>query len=50
MERWQNRQNCLERKASKITERLNEIYSKERSKLDSALDSAQLESLVTESW
>jgi len=38
------------RKTSKVTERLNEIYSAEPSKLDLALDSAQLESVVKESW
>jgi metal-responsive CopG/Arc/MetJ family transcriptional regulator len=38
------------RKTSKVTQRLNEIYSAEPSKLDSALISAQIESLVRESW
>ena len=38
------------RKASNITERLNKIYSKESSKLDPALHSAQMRSLEREDW
>jgi len=38
------------RKTSKVTERLNEVYSTEPSKLDRALESAQIKSLVRESW
>lgn len=35
---------------SKITERLNEIYSEEAAKLDQALASAQAKSLEDDSW
>jgi predicted transcriptional regulator len=38
------------RQARKITERLNEIYSEESAKLDSALHRAQIKSLAKESW
>ncbi len=38
------------RRASKITERLNKIYSKEHSGLDPALHSAQIRSLEREDW
>jgi metal-responsive CopG/Arc/MetJ family transcriptional regulator len=38
------------RQASKITERLNRIYPKERSELDPALQSAQLRSLEKDDW
>ena len=38
------------RQASKVTERLNEIYSEEPAKLDPALASAQTKSLARESW
>jgi metal-responsive CopG/Arc/MetJ family transcriptional regulator len=41
----------LERRESrKITARLNDIYSKEPAKVDSALISAQLQSIDRESW
>jgi hypothetical protein len=38
------------RKTSKITERLNKVYSKEQSALDPAWHSAQLRSLAREDW
>jgi metal-responsive CopG/Arc/MetJ family transcriptional regulator len=38
------------RQTSKITERLNRIYAKERSELDPALLSAQLRSLEKDDW
>jgi metal-responsive CopG/Arc/MetJ family transcriptional regulator len=38
------------RQTSKITERLNRIYAKERSELDPALQSAQLRSLEKDDW
>jgi hypothetical protein len=38
------------RKTSRITERLNKVYSKERSALDPAWHSAQLRSLAREDW
>ncbi len=38
------------RQTSKITERLNKIYSKQRSGLDPALQSAQIQSLEREDW
>lgn len=38
------------RQASKVTERLNEIYSEEPAKLDPSLASAQTKSLARESW
>lgn len=38
------------RKTSKITERLNRIYAKEKSELDPALQSAQLRSLAKDDW
>jgi metal-responsive CopG/Arc/MetJ family transcriptional regulator len=38
------------RRASNITDRLNKIYSKERSELDPALRSAQIRSLEKENW
>jgi metal-responsive CopG/Arc/MetJ family transcriptional regulator len=38
------------RQTSKITERLNRIYAKERSELDPALQSAQLRSLEKNDW
>jgi len=38
------------RQTSKVTERLNEIYSAEPARLDSALHSAQLKSLERDSW
>jgi metal-responsive CopG/Arc/MetJ family transcriptional regulator len=38
------------RKTSKITERLNRIYAKERSELDPALQSAQFRSLEKDDW
>lgn len=38
------------RRTSKITERLNRIYSQERSELDPALHSGQLRSLEKDSW
>jgi len=36
--------------AAKITERLNEVYSKEPAKLDPAFHFAQLKSLESDSW
>jgi metal-responsive CopG/Arc/MetJ family transcriptional regulator len=38
------------RRSSKITERLNKVYSKESSALDPALLSAQIKSLEREDW
>lgn len=38
------------RKTTKITERLNKVYSTERSALDRAWHSAQLRSLPREDW
>jgi metal-responsive CopG/Arc/MetJ family transcriptional regulator len=38
------------RQASMITERLNEIYTEEPTKLDSALHSAQLKNLAKDGW
>ena len=38
------------RREANITERLNRIYSKERSRLDPALKSLQLRSLQREDW
>lgn len=38
------------RRASSITARLDEIYSKQPSALDPALNSAQLQSLEKDSW
>jgi metal-responsive CopG/Arc/MetJ family transcriptional regulator len=38
------------RESSKITERINRVYSKESSKLDPALHSAQMHSLEKEDW
>jgi len=38
------------RKTSNITDRLNRIYSKESSKLDPALQCAQMQSLEKEDW
>jgi metal-responsive CopG/Arc/MetJ family transcriptional regulator len=38
------------RQTSKVTERLNEIYSEQPARLDSALHSAQLKSLERDSW
>jgi hypothetical protein len=38
------------RKTSKITERLNKVYSKEQSVLDPAWHSAQLRYLAREDW
>ena len=38
------------RKTSNITDRLNKIYSRESSELDSALHSAQMQSLKREDW
>jgi hypothetical protein len=38
------------RRTSKITERLNEIYSEEPAKLDPALHLAQTKSLESDSW
>jgi hypothetical protein len=37
-------------RTSRITERLNEIYSEEPAKLDPALHSAQIISLESDSW
>lgn len=36
--------------SSSITQRLNEVYSRHRAKLDPALHRAQLKSLKRESW
>jgi metal-responsive CopG/Arc/MetJ family transcriptional regulator len=38
------------RRASNITARLDEIYSKEPARLDPALNAAQLNSLENDSW
>jgi hypothetical protein len=38
------------RRSSKITERLNKVYSKEPSELDPALHSAQVRSLEKDNW
>jgi metal-responsive CopG/Arc/MetJ family transcriptional regulator len=38
------------RRSSKITERLNKVYSKEPSELDPALQSAQIRSLEKDNW
>ena len=38
------------RESSKITERINKVYSKEPSNLDAALHSAQMHSLKKEDW
>lgn len=38
------------RESSKITKRINKVYSKEPSKLDPALHSAQMHSLEKEDW
>ncbi|MBZ5521454.1 MAG: hypothetical protein LAP21_04270 [Acidobacteriia bacterium] len=38
------------RRTSKVTERLNEIYSQEPARLDPALNLAQLKSLKSDSW
>jgi metal-responsive CopG/Arc/MetJ family transcriptional regulator len=38
------------RQTSKITERINRVYSKEPSKLDPALHSAQMRSIEREDW
>lgn len=38
------------RQTSKITERLNQIYSEEPAKLDPAMHSAQLEFIERDSW
>jgi metal-responsive CopG/Arc/MetJ family transcriptional regulator len=38
------------RQSNRITERLNEIYSKESSKVDPALHSAQIKSIERDSW
>jgi hypothetical protein len=38
------------RRTANITQRLNEIYSEEPALLDSALNSAQLTSLQSDSW
>lgn len=38
------------RRTSKVTERLNKLYSREPAKLDTALQSAQTRSLGRDSW
>lgn len=38
------------RRTSRVTERLNEIYSEEPATLDPALNSAQTKSLESDSW
>ena len=38
------------RQASRVTERLNEIYSEEPAKLDPALSLAQAKSIESDSW
>jgi metal-responsive CopG/Arc/MetJ family transcriptional regulator len=38
------------RRTNKITERLNQVYSKERSAVDPSLQSAQIRSLDREDW
>lgn len=38
------------RRSSKITERLNKVYSKESSELDPALGSVQIRSLDRDNW
>lgn len=38
------------RRTSRVTERLNEIYSEEPAKLDPALNLAQSKSLESDSW